>query len=429
MDRKLSRQAFERARRSIVGGVNSPVRSFSAVSADPVFATRGEGPYLYDTDGNRYTDFLMSWGAIILGHADQHIIEAIERAAKDGCGFGLSTEVEAEMAELVRQAFPSIELMRMVNSGTEAVMSAIRLARGYTGRKKVLMFEGGYHGHCDSLLARAGSGLATLSLPRSGGVCPSQTADTLIGQYNDLNSVEALLHQYGDDVACILVEPVAGNMGVVAPEDGFLTGLREMCDRSGALLIFDEVITGFRIAWGGAQERFGLRADLTTLGKIIGGGLPVGAFGGRRDIMEHLAPLGDVYQAGTLSGNPVVLSAGVSALRQLQHRNAYRQLDAAVAKLTGAIVATADEIGVDVFLSRVGPIWTLFFTDQPVRDYTSARLADADRYAAFFRAMLNRGLLVAPSQWEAAFVGLAHLQEGVLDKAAENAGEAIRSLA
>lgn len=429
MDFEISAKMFKRSRRSIPGGVNSPVRSFDAVGTAAIFAARGKGAHLYDVDGNSYIDYLMSWGAIILGHAHPDVQRAVAAAAADGCGFGLSTKVEWELAELIRQAFPSIEMLRMVNSGTEAVMSAVRLARGYTGRPKVVMFEGCYHGHSDALLARAGSGLATFSLPSSGGVPAAVTAETLVGRYNDIESVERLCRACEEQIACILVEPVAGNMGVVHPADGFLAALRAMCDRIGALLIFDEVITGFRIAWGGAQERFGISADLTILGKIIGGGLPVGAFGGRREIMERLAPLGDVYQAGTLSGNPVVLSAGKAVLETLREHDPYPQLERYAAELAEAILNLARSASVPLQIGRVAGMFTLFFSDLPVRDYESAKAADAGRYGRFFRAMLQNGLLLPPSQWETSFVSIAHLQEALLTATIDRMGEAMKTLA
>jgi glutamate-1-semialdehyde 2,1-aminomutase len=426
---------FERALRSIAGGVNSPVRAFGAVGAPPLFAARGHGPWLYDAEGNRYVDHLMSWGAVILGHAHPAVQVAIEKASRRGTGFGLSTSVEAELAELIKDAFPSVELLRLVNSGTEAVMSAVRLARGHTGRTKVLKFEGCYHGHSDGLLVRAGSGLATFGLPASAGVPRSFAGETLLARYNDLGSVESVCEVHGEELACILVEPVAGNMGVVPPEPGFLEGLRKLCDRSGALLIFDEVITGFRIAWGGAQERYGVRADLTTLGKIIGGGLPVGAFGGRGDIMEHLAPLGDVYQAGTLSGNPVVAAAGKAALETLRELNPYAELDSAAGALAAAVSEAAQAAGVPVWVGRVGPMLTVFFTEGAVKDYDSARRADDAQYARFFRALLGRtpdsefngGVLFPPSQWESAFVGTCHLQDDLLQATAAGCAEALHA--
>ena len=408
MDRPISRQLFKRAQRAIPGGVNSPVRAFKAVELPPLFAERGEGQYLFDADGNRYLDFLMSWGAIILGHAHEEITDAIVQASIRGTGYGLSTAIEAELAETIKDAFPSIESLRLVNSGTEAVMSAVRLARGFTGRNKVLKFEGGYHGHSDGLLAKAGSGLATFGIPASAGVPATFTAETLVARFNDPASVTALCQAHSDDLACILVEPVAGNMGVVPPEPGFLEGLRAACDHTGALLIFDEVITGFRLAWGGAQERYGIAADLTTLGKIIGGGLPVGAFGGRKKIMDKLAPQGDVYQAGTLSGNPVVVAAGLAVLKTLRRLKPYKELEQKAEFLAEGIKQAARDTGVPLHIGRVGCMFTIFFCDNPVTDYPSARRADSKRYAAFFADVLNHGVLFPPSQWEACFLSTAH---------------------
>ncbi len=394
----------------------------------PIFIDHAEGARKWDVDGNEYVCMAMGHGSLILGHAHPDVQRAITAAAGNGCGFGLSTEVEWQLAELIRQAFPSIELLRMVNSGTEAVMSAIRLARGYTGRTKVVMFEGCYHGHSDALLAKAGSGLNTFSLPPSHGVPPPVTAETLVGRYNDLESVEKLSRTYGEQIAGILVEPVAGNMGVVGPAEGFLAGLRALCDRIGALLIFDEVITGFRIAWGGAQERFGLSADLTILGKIIGGGLPVGAFGGRREIMENLTPLGDVYQAGTLAGNPVVLSAGKTVLETLRDQNPYPQIERYAGELTEAILQAGRAASIPLQIGRVAGMFTLFFSDRPALDYVSAMTADAGRYGRFFRAMLQRGVLLPPSQWEASFLSIAHLQEDLLETTVARAKEALEAL-
>ena len=423
MDRPLSRAAFERAQRSIAAGVNSPVRSFRAVGTGPLVVSRGKGACLYDSDGNRYVDHILSWGAIILGHADQDVQRAVEQTTARGTGFGLCTEPETDLAELIKQAIPSIELLRLVNSGTEAVMSAVRLARGYTGRSKILIFEGCYHGHSDSFLARAGSGLATFGIPGSGGVPPSVVAETLVAQFNDLQSVEAICGKCGEQLACILVEPVAGNMGVIPPAPGFLEGLRRMADRCGALLVFDEVITGFRIAWGGAQELYGVHADLTTLGKIIGGGLPVGAFGGRRDIMEKLAPLGNVYQAGTLAGNPVVTSAGSAALRKLARTRPYETLERRAARLCDAIGRAARDYAVPMRVNRVGSMFTCFFTADEVTDYDSAQRCDTQRFGKFFRHMLDAGVLLPPSQFEACFLSAAHSDEDIAKtvRAAEDA--------
>jgi len=428
VDQRMSESLFARALKSIPGGVNSPVRSFRAVDVPPLFIEKGNGPFLYDVDSNRYIDYLMSWGAIILGHRHEAVRYAIEQAANRGTTFGLSNKHEYELAELIKDAFPSIDLLRLVNSGTEAVMSSVRLARGYTGRDKVVMFEGCYHGHSDGLLAKAGSGISTFGIPGSAGVPPAFTNETLVVRFNDLEDVEAVCKAHGDDIACILVEPVAGNMGVVPPVPGFLQGLRDMCDQVGALLIFDEVITGFRIAWGGAQERYGVQPDLTVLGKIIGGGLPIGAFGGKRNVMEKVSPLGKVYQAGTLSGNALVVSAGKAALHALRQLDPYNELDHRTIELTEAFAAIAEDAFVPLQTARVGPMFTLYFSAESVTDYESAQKADVDLYGRFFRQMLKRGVLLPPSQWETAFVGLAHTQ-GVIAQTIARATEAIPSLA
>ena len=365
----------------------------------PLFAARGEGAYLVDADGRRYVDWVLSWGPLLFGHADPVTVEAVVGAARRGTSFGASTEAEVELAEEIADAVPSIESVRLVSSGTEAGMSAIRLARAATGRDRILKFAGCYHGHADALLAEAGSGLATLGIPSTPGVPAAVTADTLVAPYNDLAAVEAAAD---DSLAAVLVEPVAGNMGVVSPEPGFLEGLRAVCDRVGALLVFDEVITGFRVARGGAQERFGILPDLTILGKIVGGGLPVGAFGGRRDVMERLAPAGDVYQAGTLSGNPLATAAGLSVLRRLRDGAVYEELERRGARLEAGL----RDAGATV--QRVGAMLTVFQRKGPVRNLADAQASDTDRYAELFRGLLERGIYVAPSQYEAMFVSLAH---------------------
>ncbi len=426
MDRKMSRAAHHRARAIFPGGVNSPVRAFSAVDGEPFLVERGEGATLVDLDGNRYVDFLMCWGALIHGHAHEAVRTAVNEAAGKGTGYGLSCGAEAELGELVCDAFPSINRLRLVNSGTEAVMSAVRLARGYTDRDKVIVFEGCYHGHSDGLLAQGGSGLSTFSIPKSGGVPGSTVEHTLVATYNDPASAERRAEDTGDGLAAVLVEPVAGNMGVVPPEPGFLEGLRELCDRTGAVLIFDEVITGFRVAWGGAQERFGVRPDLTTLGKIIGGGLPVGAFGGRAQIMDRLAPLGDVYQAGTLSGNPVVAAAGAAALRLLRDAAPYARLDDLARALAEGLESAGQSAGLPLRVNRCGSMLTGFHTADRVHDYASAQRADRGRYAAFFRAMLDRGVLLPPSPFESAFLSTAHSPEDV-EFAVAAAHDALRS--
>jgi glutamate-1-semialdehyde 2,1-aminomutase len=392
-------ELFARARRLIPGGVNSPVRAWRAVGDDdPFFVARGEGAYLEDVDGKRYVDWVMSWGALLFGHADPETVEAITDAARDGTSFGAPTEREVELAEEIADAFPSIELVRLVSSGTEAAMSAMRVARGFTKRDRILKFEGGYHGHADALLANAGSGLATLGIPASAGVTTGAAKDTVVAPYNDVDAAAAAVERYGEGLAAIIVEPVAGNMGVVPPREGFLETLRKLADASGALLIFDEVITGFRVARGGAQERFGVKPDLTILGKIVGGGLPLAAFGGRADAMERLAPMGDVYQAGTLSGNPLATAAGLSVLRRLRDSALYDELEARGAKL---------ERGLRPFgaVQRVGAMLTLF---RPGFD-------------ELFRGLVERGVYVAPSQYEAMFVSLAHGDEEI-----ERTVEAVR---
>ena len=408
MAQKVSSELNRRALRSMSGGVNSPVRAFKAVGAEPLFVDHAAGAYIYDADGNKYIDYLQSWGASILGHANPRVVETIQNSAKKGTSYGLSTALEAELAELIKRAFPSIELLRMVNSGTEAVMSAVRLARGYTGRTKVLKFEGCYHGHSDGLLAKAGSGITTFSVPDSAGVPQSVASETLVVPYNDLEAARKITEQFADDIACILIEPVAANMGVIPPAEGFLEGLRKLCDSINALLIFDEVITGFRVAPGGAQEKYGIQADLTTLGKIIGGGLPVGAFGGRTEIMKFLAPDGPVYQAGTLSGNPVVASAGIAVLNTLIETNPYEELESLAGLLEMKLKEAFEDVSLPVRINRVGSMLTVFFCENPVSNYSSARTADTSRYASFFRAMQKSGILFPPSQFEAAFLSTAH---------------------
>jgi glutamate-1-semialdehyde 2,1-aminomutase len=414
---------FARAQRVIPGGVNSPVRAFRGVGGRPFFVARAEGCRITDVDGRTYIDFLGSWGPLILGHAAPMLIEAVGDALRRGTSYGAPTAAEVEMAELISRAIPSMEMSRLVSSGTEAAMSAIRLARGATGREAIVKFEGCYHGHADSLLVKAGSGGATFGLPDSLGVPAALAALTATVPFNDLPAVERLMAARGREVAAIIVEPVAGNMGVVPPAPGFLQGLRGLCDRHGALLIFDEVITGFRVAYGGAQALYSVRPDLTCLGKIIGGGLPVGAYGGARAIMERVAPLGGVYQAGTLSGNPLAVAAGLAALRALASPKVYARLEESGARLEAGLVDGAKAAGLPLTVNRVGSMLTAFFTDSPVTDYASAKRSDTARYGRFFHAMLDGGVFLAASQFEAAFVGLAH-DASDLDEAARVARRA-----
>ncbi|MEN6370464.1 MAG: glutamate-1-semialdehyde 2,1-aminomutase [Armatimonadota bacterium] len=413
MDISRSKELFDKAQKLIPGGVNSPVRAFKSVGGEPVFIKKGEGSRMIDEDGNSYVDYVSSWGPLIFGHAHPRIVEAIKQAAECGTTFGASTAAEVTLAEMIVGAMASVEMVRLVNSGTEAVMSAIRLARGFTRRNRIIKFEGGYHGHSDSLLAKAGSGVATLGMPDSAGVPPNLTVDTITLPYNNVEAVRAAVALYGKSIACIIVEPVAGNMGVIPPNPGFLESLRQITAENGILLIFDEVITGFRLAYGGAQERFGVTPDITTMGKIIGGGLPMGAYGGRRDIMEFVAPSGPVYQAGTLSGNPLAVAAGIEMLKMLQEPGVYDQLEEKGLMFAKGLANAAASAGVDVRINAIGSMSTLFFTDKEVTDYESAKTSDTARYASFFKGMLERGFYFAPSQFEAAFVSMAHSEEDI----------------
>ncbi len=403
MNRETSERLFAEAQELLPGGVSSPVRAFRAVGGTPLFIDRGEGAYLVDVDGNRYVDYVLSWGPLILGHAHPRVVAALEAALHNGTSFGAPSPLELELARLICEAMPSLELVRFVSSGTEATMSALRLARAFTERPKIVKFVGCYHGHADLLLVQAGSGVATLGLPDSPGVTPGAVGDTLAAPFNDLPAVERLFAAH-DDIAAVIVEPVAGNMGVVLPQDGFLEGLRALTASHGALLVFDEVMTGFRVAPGGAQALYGITPDLTTLGKVIGGGLPVGAYGGRREIMELVAPAGPVYQAGTLSGNPLAMTAGIATLRALAEPGVWGGLEGASSRLEAGL----DSLGDDVQVARVGTMFGMFFADVAVTSWDTAKLADTNRFAAFHRAMLDRGVYLAPSQFEAGFLSTAH---------------------
>ncbi len=406
-----SARLFERAKGVIPGGVNSPVRAFRSVGGTPLFIAAANGAIITDADGHSYIDYLGSWGPMILGHAHPEVIAAIRAAAERGTSYGAPTELEIELAEEVIAAFPSIEKLRLTSSGTEATMSALRLARGFTGRPKIVKFEGCYHGHGDSLLVRAGSGVATLGLPDSPGVLPELAKATITVPFNDVAALERIFNEAGSEIAAVIIEPVAGNMGCVPPREGFLQKVRQLTAMHGAVLIFDEVMTGFRIARGGAQELYGIKPDLTCLGKIIGGGLPVGAFGGRKEIMDLVAPAGPVYQAGTLSGNPLAVTAGLTTLRLLKQLNPYAQLEKATARLVEGMTEAAREAGVTTVSNRVGSMFTTFFTSEAVVDWTTANRSDRGAFARFFHAMLEEGVYLAPSQFEAAFVSTAHSDE------------------
>ena len=395
------------------GGVNSPVRAFNAVGCEPVFMASGHGSRVRDVDGNEYIDYLGSWGPLILGHTPEPVVAAVERVAREGTSFGASTEYEVELAELVIGCFPSIEMVRMVNSGTEATLSALRLARGATGRDLIVKMEGCYHGHADALLVKAGSGVVTLGLPSSPGVPQAVASQTLTVPYNDIEALGRVLDERGPEIACVILEPVAGNMGVVPPAEGYLRAVRDLTRRHGALLILDEVMTGFRVALGGAQERYGVAADITTMGKVIGGGLPVGAYGGPAELMRRVAPVGPIYQAGTLSGNPLAMAAGIETLKQLRTPGFYDRLESLSAALEAGLDAAAREAGVAVRINRVGSMMSGFFTDRPVSDFASALTSSTGRFAAFFRGMLARGVSLAPSQFEALFVSAAHTTKDI----------------
>ncbi len=415
---KRSVELFEQAANIFPGGVDSPVRAFRAVGGQPLFIQKGEGPYILDVDGNRYIDYVLSWGPLILGHAHPSVVAAVTRAAELGTSYGAPSPMEVELAQMVQNVVPSVEMIRFVNSGTEATMSALRLARAFTKRHKIVKFQGNYHGHADFLLVQAGSGVATLGLPDSPGVPPAMVQDTLVARYNDLESVFILFDQFPEDIAGVIIEPVAGNMGVIPPVEGFLNGLREITYQHKALLIFDEVMTGFRVHMGGAQTLYGVQPDLTTFGKVIGGGLPVGAYGGRRDIMEMIAPAGPVYQAGTLSGNPLAMAAGIATLEVLRQPGLWEQMELAVSNLTTEIRQAADKAGVAIQQYQVGSMFSTFFTENPVVDYETAMNSDTQLFAAFFRGMLENGVYLAPSQFEAGFMSAVH-DEGVIGKTIE----------
>jgi glutamate-1-semialdehyde 2,1-aminomutase len=425
--RGRSHELFERGKQRIPGGVNSPVRAFRGVGGEPVFFARGKGPYLYDVDGNEYVDYVGSWGPLIAGHAHEEILDAIAQAAADGTSFGAPTEREVEFAEELCRAVPSMDMVRLVSSGTEATMAALRVARGYTGRHKIIKIDGGYHGASDTLLVAGGSGIATLGIPGSAGVTPGTVADTLTAPWNDEAAMRATFEANPGQIAAVIVEPICGNIGCVPPAPGYLQALRALTTQHGAVLIFDEVMTGFRVALGGAQALYGVEPDMTTLGKIVGGGLPVGAYGGKRAIMQHVAPVGGVYQAGTLSGNPIAVAAGRKMLEIVQREGTYEHLEQASSRLVEGIAALAKERGIALTSNRVASMWTGFFTGEPVTDYASAKKSDTARFGKFFHAMLDAGVYLAPSQFEAAFVSLTH-DGRAIDRTIEAARRAFQAL-
>jgi glutamate-1-semialdehyde 2,1-aminomutase len=427
-DRRRSKEIFEKAERVLVGGVNSPVRAFRSVGGEPLIIEKGSGQFLYDADGNALLDYVCSWGAILLGHADPAVSAAIAEQARRGTSFGVTTELELELAALIIKAIPFLEKVRFVSSGTEATMSAVRLARGVTKRDFIVKFEGCYHGHADSFLSQAGSGLATLGIAECPGVPQALAALTLNVPYNDLNAVEQIFAQQKDKIAAVIVEPVAANMGVVLPKDDFLKGLREITRKHGALLIIDEVITGFRLHYGSAQQLFSVQGDLTTMGKIIGGGVPVAAYAGRAELMDHVAPLGPVYQAGTLAGNPLAMRAGIATLKELSRPGLYEGLNALAKKLVAGLQKTVKDAGIAAQVNSIGSLSTIFFASQPVTDYTGAKRSDTTLYARFFRDMLQRGIFLAPSQFEAAFVSAAHTSADI-DRTISAAADALQTIA
>jgi glutamate-1-semialdehyde 2,1-aminomutase len=424
IDRSIS--LFQEAQTLFPGGVNSPVRAFRAVGGQPLFIDHGEGPYLYDVDGNRYIDYVLSWGPLITGHAHPKVVKAIQEAAVKGTSYGAPSPLEIELARRIMDFMPNIEMVRFVNSGTEATMSALRLARAYTRRDKIIKFDGCYHGHADMLLVQAGSGVVTLGLPDSPGVPATTAANTLVASFNDLDSVETLFKNNPGQIAGIIVEPVAGNMGVVPPQPGFLEGLRRITEREGAVLIFDEVMTGFRVHKGGAQTLYGIQPDLTTLGKVIGGGLPVGAYGGKKEIMQLVAPLGPMYQAGTLSGNPLAMSAGIAALDLIRGEDCWEEMEQAAGRLEAGISSAAKKAGIPIQQTRVGTMFTTFFSETRPVDWNTVKVADKTRFGKFFQKMLENGVYLAPSQFEAGFLSIQH-DEQIIDATIEAASEAFRT--
>lgn len=425
---KKSQTLFEQAVKRIPGGVNSPVRACRSVGTDPVFIDRAQGCYLFDADGNRYIDYVGSWGPMILGHRPSVVIRAISHVLNRGISYGAPTELEIQMAKIIIDSIPSIEMVRMVNSGTEATMSAIRLARGFTGRDILIKFDGCYHGHADTLLVTAGSGVATLGIPGSPGVPEGCVKNTISVPYNDIEKIKEVMDNKGDEVACIIVEPVAGNMGLVAPIPGFLETLRELTQRHGSVLIFDEVMSGFRVAYGGAQSMYNIRPDLTCLGKIIGGGLPVGAYGGKLEIMSRIAPQGNIYQAGTLSGNPVAMAAGIATLEQLRIPGIYERLDEKSGRLANGLKKIAEKTGVPVFINRVGSMLGMFFTTKKVNNFDDAKTSDLNKFTTYYQGMLQRGIYLAPSQFEAFFMSTAHETKDI-ELTLEAAEEVFKQLA
>ena len=427
MQDKRSKELFSKAKRIIPGGVNSPVRACKAVGLEPLFISQASDAYIWDEDGNRYIDYVCSWGPLILGHTHPEVIEAINRVSKRGISYGAPTSLEVEMAELIADMIPSVEMVRMVNSGTEATMSAIRLARGYTKRSRILKFEGCYHGHVDSLMVSAGSGLATFGIPSCPGIPEELAGLTIIAPYNDIERVEQIFKEMGEEIACVIVEPVAGNMGVVLPKEGFLEGLRDITKRYGALLIFDEVITGFRISPGGAQEFFNIKPDLTCLGKIIGGGMPVGAYGGKREIMQGIAPMGDIYQAGTLSGNPVTMAAGIATLKILKDSDIYQELNTKAKMLFEGVKKGAERYNIDITVNYIASMGTIFFKRGVVENFDDATSCDEELFKRFYSELRSRGIYIPPSPYEAWFISLAHSIEDI-EKTIYEIEDAFRSM-